>query len=155
MSLYDVIDYDIAEVDPAPVLCTCCYPGRPMIQPEPKGEWAHADDDTYAEVFHVHSDGESTDCDGRYSRSSVLRINTFNERAGVEDKSDLWRHAIESAMTTHGRCTVQIDGEEHTAEINENHDEGYRATSLRGCTDPGCAYDDSEFRDHRAEAAGY
>lgn len=135
--------------------CTCCREPRPMRQEAPGEEWAHVNDETYAEVFHVHTESESTDCDGRYHREDVLRINTYNECAGVEDKTDLWRHTVEGAIATYSMCTVEINGEDRTAEVCERHDEGYRNTSLRGCSDPSCAYTDSEFRDFSAEAAGY
>ncbi len=138
------------------LLCTGCQPPRPIIRESDQHEWQHLDDDTYAEVFHIHESSSSRDCDGRYDRGSVTRPNSYRDIP--EDRDATWRKAANACFPSHAECKVEVADMGNgllRMHYRQPTDEGFEAGELLGCDDPYCAYDASEFRDHTAERAGY
>lgn len=138
-------------------LCTCCVPPRAMSRWSENHEWEHDDDETYAEVAHVHVDLISRDCDGTYRHHHTTRIASLTFDQPHPDASDLWRkmaraHApLDLAGDDHGEIHVEA-GRIHWSCTS---DEGGASGELRLCHDAHCAHDQSESRDLTAERAGY
>lgn len=150
--------------------CTCCAEPRMVYRfGFHNDEWGHVDDETYAEVRHIHIDSSSSDCDGRYTRGNVTRLNTIRPEAlrpdylsGDPTWHDLVTYVFRTTPTIwSGPTTIEVDA---TGDSNDGipylrwstiTDEGGVAGEARACDDPGCAYEDDEYRDHRAESMGY
>jgi hypothetical protein len=156
------VDYSLGD------RCTCCDEERMAIRwGAANEEWMHLDDETYAEMRHLHVDSSSSDCDGRYTRGHVVRLNT-----GIADwalhpvpKSEpqptpTW-HDLVTYMFRHeagiwsGPTTIEMDPYAGYMRWHTTTDEGGCAGEVRVCDDPGCAYEDAIYRDHRAESMGY
>lgn len=94
---------------------------------------------------HVHVENQARDCDGLYDRSHVL------DGPMAENTS-----LLDLPFTYHGagsfHHTVDDDGL-YTVEFSVGTDEGFTSTTYRECADD--CDDQSTFRDHTAEAAGY
>lgn len=136
--------------------CTGCQPPRLIIRESPQHEWQHVDDETYAEVFHIHESNWSRDCDGRYDRTSITRPNSYREIP--EDAAATWRKAASANFPSHAACKVEVEELDNgllRMTWSRSTEEGFDAGEMHGCNDPECAYDERTFRDHTAEAAGY
>lgn len=147
--------------------CTCCPTPRPIHRTESGEEWAHLGSETFADTFHVHRSYSSSDCDGTYYDENVLRITSVTDphNPNDHDRYTLWNEAVRQAVWGHAaKMTIEIDTgspygprdyDQHRASFSEVHDEGYRNTELRGCTDTMCDIGYREHRDFRAESMGY
>lgn len=150
--------------------CTCCAEPRLAYRfGGEREEWGHVDDDHFAEMRHIHVDGSSSDCDGRYSHGHVYRLNSgiapwalrpSRALKGCEDEEPTWHDLVTYVFQTtasiwSGRTTIEIDTDAGTMRYSTVTDEGGAGGEARVCADPGCAYDDDLFRDHTAERMGY
>lgn len=149
--------------------CTCGHDPRDAYRFSAKDEWAHVDDDTYAEMRHVHVASMSRDCDGWYERSSTLTIGSvipaalrpeWRRRSPTDDLVafyDLWTYVARNMPPlAHGddqKTTIEITS--NVVRWSRNTDEGGESGEAYVCDDPGCAHDDATQRDHTAERAGY
>ncbi len=150
-------------------ICTCCAEPLPafLFGTIGRDEWAHSTNGHYAEMRHIHVDGTSSDCDGNYSRTNVLRIPSIIAGALVPeylrshlwtapDFSDLWNFVIrhEPPLYGHGDpCTVELT--EDCVRWSRRTDEGGESGEAHVCHDPDCAHEARTYRDHRAESMGY
>jgi hypothetical protein len=132
--------------------CTCHdttdEPPRFIDREGPDAEWAHIDDETYAETAHIHVDFGGRDCDGPTGGSHIVRP------LPDQDAIDMWSEHVQHMVSAHaieGRLTV-VDG---TAQWREVTDEGSRYRDARLCRDPECAYERATAYDVYAEMAGY
>ena len=126
----------------------------------------HTDDETYAEVFHVHEATASRDCDGPFERYSTYRIPMLRwlpgeldfKRPATPDADDLWVKLCRLSIPLHTTVEIKVtENDDGTMTMTWGHatDEGFRSQTLTGCKDPDCAHDDDSQRDHYAEAMGY
>lgn len=145
-------------------LCTCCTEPRLAFRyGDEREEWGHIDDQHFAEMRHIHVDSSSRDCDGRYDHGHVVRLNSMRPEAlrpeylGGEPRFfDLVSYVFRNeAAIWSGRSTIEVDTDEGWMRWSTATDEGGAAGEARVCGDPWCAYDESRFRDHTAERAGY
>lgn len=152
-------------------LCCCCPEPRLSVLFGPTTEeWMHVDDETYAEMRHVHVDSSSRDCDGLYDRGDVYRIPSIRPEAlrpaylgGEPSFDDLWMYLLRHEPRMAPGLRLQILGDftdgrgavGTVATWNCPTDEGGEGGDMRVCDDPYCAHDERTFRDHTAEAAGY
>lgn len=156
--------------------CTCCENPRMVYRfGFDNDEWGHVDDETYAEVRHLHTESSSSDCDGRYSNARVTRLNSgiakwalrpSRAMIGCENEEPTWHDLVtfcfeQTAGIWGGPTTIEVDA---SGDSNDGvpymrwhtvTDEGGASGQVRVCNDPWCAYDDDEQRDHRAESMGY
>jgi hypothetical protein len=147
-------------------LCTCCEPARPMWRRFPDEEWMHTDDETYAEVFHVHEHSASRDCDGPHETFTTSRIRSLRWTAEElswksppePDADDLWRKLCRLSVPFHAPGTISItDNDDGTLTMfwSRPTEEGFHGETLVGCKDPDCAHDNDSQYDQFAEQAGY
>lgn len=161
-------------------LCTCHAPARPMkvYDPsDPNSEWAHVDDETYAEVFHVHEHSSSRDCDGPHESSTTLQIPSLiwhdhelsyksshcstcsQPIPPTPDAHDLWNKLCRLAVPFHREgVLVNVSGNDDgtlTLTWGGQTDEGFDSGALIGCKDPYCTHDDDTNRDVFAERMNY
>lgn len=148
-------------------VCTCHVPQLPIHRASNEHEWMHLNTGMWATTYHIHEDGDASDCDGHTSHSRVLKMTDYARHVGITSEYDLWKIAVDHAIFAHGhQVTVKITNPVYqyqssnlygaqTCDVSESTDEGYRATTLRSCTDPGCADDRPTYRDYRAEQMGY
>jgi hypothetical protein len=113
-----------------------------------KGAWEPAS------TLHAHLDGQSQDCDGRYTRGEVYE-QTLEERCDPNGWGDLEFKqrvlvSVTSVYAEEATVSITPDGFEY----HERTDEGYRAAQVRWCEDT-CSDTRSWQRDHRAEEMGY
>lgn len=154
--------------------CTCCADARLIVRyGGDNEEWWHADDETFAETYHVHVDSGSVCCDGPLDSWHVTRLCDLNwsyifagdasiGRERTPDRHDLWVQMVEQATPTYpyteGSITVRRIGDRSSlleAAWSEDTDEGHRGGTLRGCDDPWCDMGDRGQRDRFAEAMNY
>lgn len=150
--------------------CTCCHEPRLSFRyGSDREEWGHVDDQHFAEMRHIHVDGSSSDCDGRYSHGRVYRLNTGIAKwalrpsralKGCEDEEPTWHDLVtyvfqQTAPVWSGRTTIDMDTEAGWMRWSTSTDEGGSGGEARICADQDCAYDDDRFRDHTAERMGY
>lgn len=154
----------IAGIEASTGLCTCCETPRLAFRyGGDREEWGHIDDQHFAEMRHIHVDSSSRDCDGRYDRGHVFRLNTMRPEAlrpeylgGEPTFHDLVSYVFRyEAPIFSGRSIIEVDTDEGWVRWSTATDEGGEAGEGRVCGDPWCAYDESHFRDHTAEQAGY
>lgn len=148
--------------------CTCCNPARPMRLYSPDGEWCHVDDETYAEVFHVHASTSSADCDGPHASEHTYQITSMrwtpeelsHKSPPEPDAFDLWNKLCRFAPAFHNECEVEVtangtDDGTFTLRTGHRTDEGFHSEQLVGCKDPYCAHAGESQRDRFAEQMGY
>lgn len=151
-------------------LCTCCEKPRAAHRDLPVTEtdgclhpdwdalveWGHDDDNTFADMRHIHIDTQSRDCDGRYDRS---HIHTPGKPWRDDDPGDfqqLWRTTAHWTLPIgHWHEAAEIKVEEGRISWWLRTDEGGESGVMVACEQDHCAHDAATFRDHTAEAAGY
>lgn len=101
--------------------------------------------------LHAHISSESTDCDGRYSRTWVEQMNEDEAKSDFSDL-DFKSRVLSNAVSFHELGTVEMQNGGFHA--NMQTEEGYRYTNVVWCEDI-CDDTKSTFRDHSAEAMGY
>lgn len=142
------------------IVCTCCINPREIVVRKDTDPM-HVDDSTEAMTYHVHKYNEATDCDGRYTGETVYTATRFlaaHDPISCASRYDVWRRCLEfavSAAADYATLTIKTNDDNiHTAEWNEQTDEGHRSAEYIECFDEECA-DVTSQRDHAAEAAGY
>lgn len=101
--------------------------------------------------LHAHIATESSDCDGRYSRT-YIEVMRDDEAESEWADLDFQARVLGSHVGFHesGELTFNSNG----FNVHTRTDEGYRDVTVDWCTD-----DDTDergtFRDHRAESMGY
>lgn len=110
-------------------------------------------------TLHAHVETHTRDCDGAITRSHVLTM-TDEERTGEFGDIRFHERAVNAAVNTysllstgHLTATRLGDGDVRLS-WNEATDEGSRCVEVTLCTDD-CDTDQTTYRDHAAEAAGY
>ncbi len=100
-------------------------------------------------MLHAHYESETTDCDGRYTRAYAVVANQG------EDEDDFRTRLLGSVVGEQGRLEVVAIGDGTTRfEWGEPTEEGQRHVQVETCR-KACDLDQSLFRDHSAEKAGY
>lgn len=100
--------------------------------------------------LHAHVEGESRDCDGKYSSGHVSQM-TLEERCDRNGDLHFQHRVLTYTVSLHGTGELKVTPE--GLSWYEQTDEGYRATEVRWCSDD--CEDASWQRDHSAEAMGY
>jgi hypothetical protein len=113
-----------------------------------------------APALHAHVSSESSDCDGRYSRTYVidqtdeeLNGSPFDGYDGEEAfRLRVLQYIGSTTPEYGGRLSIAPGGDEYT--WAEQTDEGYRHVEATFCREDD-ADEKSTQRDHSAEASGY
>ncbi len=147
-------------------ICTCCAEPLPafVFGERDREEWAHSTNGHYAEMRHVHVDGSSSDCDGRYSQDVTYRIPDiavealvpWYRRENAPDFDDLWSYLSKNLPSgAYGDEVLSIQVTSTTVEWGKRTDEGHSGGYAAVCHDPDCAHRGHSQRDYRAESMGY
>jgi hypothetical protein len=133
----------------ANVHCTCHTESKVVHQDEDKSYWMHQDG-TPARIYHIHREWQSRDCDGLYSGTQIFK-------PGEKDYYAFWEETVKEGISAYstGTLEIKVHGSEMHAEWSEPTEEGFSRWELRMCRDPYCGSDESTYRNHTAEAAGY
>jgi hypothetical protein len=159
-------------------VCTCCdqraeAEREHRSEPRPRHvfryggdneEWGHLDDQTFAEVRHVHIDTGSRDCDSTYGGSHITRLNNApcdwaicpgpNGASRTPDMHDLWNYLCGS-LPSYSSGPTKIEVEDGQMRWHTDTDEGYYGGHARICSESWCAYDSDTFSDSTAESMNY
>lgn len=106
-------------------------------------------------TIHAHFNSSSMDCDGQIDRSYVVKA-----RQG-EDDLDFHDRIVSLVVSTYAlmsQATLQVTrlgDDEVRLDWSEPTDEGYRSTEAVICNRDDCDENETTYRDHRAEEAGY
>jgi len=156
--------------------CTCCNPPQQVELAADSQSWLHDDTNenggaqTAAQVYHVHLETSSRDCDGPFYTSRTV---TFRHLRWDKDKDedietngydpdDLWRRLAQMHAPLTGPSTIKIELTDCNIRAGlfkmtwaESTDEGHSSGEMRGCYDPTCAHRSPSQRDIFAERMGY
>jgi hypothetical protein len=150
-------------------MCTCGH--EPRLAYRFGGhvnEWAHVDDETFAEMRHIHVGTRSQDCDGARDYSRTLTIGSVLPEAlrpgylrftpeQRPDFHDLWvyavRHLPPIAFGAGEQTIITIT--EGSVRWTRSTDEAGDAGEAQVCHLHYCAHDSDTQRDHTAEREGY
>lgn len=97
-------------------------------------------------TLHAHVETSTADCDGRYNNDYVSRPTTDED-----DYSFMVRRMSMDTSPNARQATLTVDNDGYV--WSENTEEGFVNVQVRWCRED-CA-DDTRYRDHTAEAAGY
>lgn len=151
--------------------CFCCPEQRDTYRfGGNREEWAHLDDDQFADMRHVHVESAATDCDGRYSHGHVLTIWSIREDVLLPDYlrseyrtkpdfDDLWSYVTSHVGPRHSYGEeygpVGIEIHHDRMSWSRKTDEGGEWGEALICGDWFCDAAERLYVDHTAERAGY
>lgn len=112
--------------------------------------------------LHAHVSSDTSDCDGRISRSYVITFNDDERRENsrlINNFADLhFKERVLGGVVSFHPSGFDGDAEVHITRdgftYSEPTDEGYHHVEVEWCEDD-CSEVRETYRDHRAESMGY